>query len=541
LAAHDAAGGTLPAGLALDGRTLLLRIDDAGARYPITVDPFLQQGSKLTGGVGENYFGYAVALSADGNTALIGGPLTNDRVGAAWVFTRSGGAWSAQATLTASPPSAGADFGGSVALSADGNTALVGGSFPDYGTGGGAAWVFTRSGATWSQEGGVLTGGGGIGEPSFGSSVALSGDGSTALIGGPNDATGVGAAWVFTRTGSTWSQQAKLTAGDFEKGAGLFGSSVALSSDGNTALVGAPDNNGDLGAAWAFTRSGATWSQRAVAATLSGAPKFGGSVALSGDGQTALVGGSGAESGVGAAWVFTSTGSGWIEQGELMAGGEVGDGAFGSSVSLSTDGATALIGAPGDSNDVGAAWVFAASGSTWTQQGGTLAGSGQIDGPPNWGGFGLSVALSGDTGTALVGSPDDGNDGTGAAWVFSTAPPPPTTTPVTTPRHVPKPPRLGPVSVTIVSAGSVTLRALHPTLWVETRETKPADLRLTLGNARRQRLASWTHIARAGLQKLALLLPASVRHAGPGRYILTVSPTGTSRGPSATATVTIRG
>ena len=109
--------------------------------------------------------------------------------------------------------------------------------------------------ATWTQQGEKLTGGEEIGEGDFGYSVALSSDGNTALIGGPDDNEDVGAAWVFTRSGSTWSQQgAKLTGGG-ESGEGDFGVSVALSSEGSTALIGGPDDNDGVGAAWVVVNS----------------------------------------------------------------------------------------------------------------------------------------------------------------------------------------------------------------------------------------------------------------------------------------------
>ena len=116
--------------------------------------------------------------------------------------------------------------------------------------------MFTRSGSTWTQQESKLTGGGEIGAGFFGGGVALSSDGNTALIGGANDNGAVGAAWVFTRSGSTWTQQGVKLTGGGEIGAGFFGGGVALSSDGNTALIGAENDNGKVGAAWAFTRSG---------------------------------------------------------------------------------------------------------------------------------------------------------------------------------------------------------------------------------------------------------------------------------------------
>ena len=112
-----------------------------------------------------------------------------------------------------------------------------------------------RSEGSWSQQGAKLTGGGEVGRGLFGYSVALSADGNTALIGGRADNASVGAVWVFTRSGSTWEQFGpKLTAAD-ESGAGLFGGGVALSSDGTTALIGGPGDKSNVGAAWVFVNT----------------------------------------------------------------------------------------------------------------------------------------------------------------------------------------------------------------------------------------------------------------------------------------------
>ena len=149
-----------------------------------------------------------MALSGDGNTALIGGPVDSGDTGAAWVFTRSGGTWSQQGPKLA-PNDEGSGgfgfFGSSVALSKDGNTALIGG--PDGNIATGAAWVFVRSAGDWSQQGPKLTPTDASAPEMFGNSVSLSGDGNMALIGGPRDNLAVGAAWVFVRSGSAWTQQ----------------------------------------------------------------------------------------------------------------------------------------------------------------------------------------------------------------------------------------------------------------------------------------------------------------------------------------------
>jgi hypothetical protein len=431
LAASDGRGRALPSWLELHGRQVLLRVDVRGARYPLRIDPVLQPGkleqqAKLTG-TGESggaQLGFSVALSASGNTAIVGGPEDGGGAGAAWVFTRTGSTWTQQGEkLRGGEESGNGHFASAVRLSSDGNTALIGGA--NDGGGAGAAWVFTRTGSTWTQQGPKLTGTGESGGAHFGSSVALSGDGNTALIGGPEDSSFAGAAWMFTRTGTSWSQQgAKLTGGAEEMGLGDFGYSVALSSDGSTALIGAATDggsiaNGFVGASWVFARTGSTWSQQGPKLTSGangegGEPlgAFGSSVALSADGDTALIGAFGEGRFSGAAWAFSRSGKTWIRPGTKLTGvGETGAAYFGYGVALSSDGSHALVGGLEDNAKAGAAWAFTRSGPTWTQEKLTAT-------PPSTGaGFGYSVALSSDGATALIGGPEDSSK-VGAAWAF---------------------------------------------------------------------------------------------------------------------------
>jgi hypothetical protein len=440
LEALDATGHRLPAHIQIRNRTLQLRIDDTNARYPVRIDPFIQQGEKLTAKSGEEigagHFGESVALSADGQTALIGGAYDNKDVGAAWVFHHEGSTWTQQgAKLVAKSPEEIGEgfFGVSVALSSDGNTALIGGYGDNLGAG--AAWVFTRSGSTWTQQGEKLVAKSPeeIGAGHFGTSVALSPEGgNTALIGAPFDNTKVGAAWVFTRASEKWTQQgAKLVAKSPEEiGEGEFGNSVALDSEkGNIALIGGPFDNAHAGAAWVFTRASEAWTQQGaklVAKEEIGKGLFGESVALSAEKAstpTALIGGpnDGLEL-QGAAWAFTSSGSTWTQQGaKLVAKSpEAVEGSFGVSVALSSTGNTALIGGYGANLGAGAAWVFTRSSSIWTQRGDKLTGSGE-SGP---GSFGESVALSSTGETALIGGDGD-KENIGAAWVFANQAAPP--------------------------------------------------------------------------------------------------------------------
>jgi streptogramin lyase len=337
---------------------------------------FTQQGPKLvgTGSVGSAVVqGCSVALSADGNTAIVGGfGDNNGDTGAAWVFIRSGGVWTQQGAKLVGTGSVGTQVfqGSSVALSADGNTAIVGGNGDNGGVG--AVWVFTRSNGVWTQQGSKLVGTGYIINTGTmfvgqGSSVALSGDGNTAIVGGWGDNAGVGAAWVYTRSGGVWTQQGNKLVGTGAVGQAGQGA-VALSADGNTAMVGGGDDNGGVGAAWVFTQSNGIWTQQGSKLVGTGAVGQAGqgSVALSADGNTAIVGGYGDNSGpigsTGAAWVYTRNGDVWTQQGSKLVGTDaVGNADQGISVSLSSDGNTAIVGGEGDNTNIGAAWVFVPS------------------------------------------------------------------------------------------------------------------------------------------------------------------------------------
>jgi FG-GAP repeat len=433
LTATDARGRVLRSWIELDAGRALLKVDVDGARYPLRIDPLIQQGGKLTAKAGEESsaggFGISVALSGDGNTALVGAFGDADEAGAAWVFTRSGSTWTQQGKkLTANDETGGtgSEFGTSVALSADGNTALIGGP-ADNGEEG-AAWVFTRSGSTWTQQGKKLTAQAGEeAQGELGWSVALSSDGNTALVGAPADEGEVGAAWVFTRSGSTWTQQGKKLIANDEVGHAGYGFSVALSAEGNTALIGGITDEAEIegkttpaGAAWVLTRTGSTWTQQGKKLTANArtpAGQMGSSVALSADGNTALVGERHADGMLGAAWAFTRSGSAWAQQGgKLAAREETGEAQLGWSAALSADGNTALIGGPFDHEDAGAAWEFARSGGLWFQVADKLTANDEV----GEGFLGESVALSADGDTAVTGG--EGDNGFGAAWAFVNPP-----------------------------------------------------------------------------------------------------------------------
>ena len=268
---------------------------------------------------------------------------------------RSGGTWSQQGNkLVGSGPL----LGISVAISGDGKYNHL---REVYGGNTGAACVFTRSAGIWSQQGPELVGTGGD-DDGQGTSVNLSYDGNTAIIGGPASNIAEGAAWIFTRSGGVWTQEGNKLVGTGAVGAAAQGSAVSLSQDGNTALVGGPLDNMAVGAAWVFTRSAGTWSQQGSKLNGSNAPQsaVGSSVSLSGDGNTAILGGPELNSGQGAALVFRRNGVNWAQEGTNLVGtGNVGPAKQGQSVAISADGKTVVVGGPNDNTSGdGAAWVF---------------------------------------------------------------------------------------------------------------------------------------------------------------------------------------
>jgi len=292
--------------------------------------------------------GQTLGLSGDGNTLAVGayGEDSNatgvggngmdnsaSNAGAVYVFTRSSGAWSQQAYVKASNTEVNDQFGIALALSADGNTLSVGALEEDSNATGidgnqadntasvaGAVYVFARSSGVWSQQGYVKASNTGAGDR-FGQALGLSGDGNTLAVGAfaeDSNATGVdgngadntaptaGAVYVFTRSGTSWAQQAYVKASNAE-GNDRFGWTVSLSVDGNTLAVGAhiEDSNATgiggnqangganfAGAVYVFSLSSGSWSQQAYvkASNTDNLDHFGWTVSLSGDGSTLAVG-----------------------------------------------------------------------------------------------------------------------------------------------------------------------------------------------------------------------------------------------------------
>jgi len=485
------------------------------------------------GGALDGHTGQALAISDDGNTLAVGaqhessnargmGGNQNDdsayNAGAVYVFTRNGANWVQQAYVKASNTGSGDHFGSAVALSADGNTLAVAADWESSAATGvngnqgddsipqaGAVYEFTRNGTSWTQQAYIKasnTGTAGVGDvpgdgDQFGFSLALSDDGNTIAVGATsedsnvngingnqadNSASGAGAVYVFTRTGSAWSQQAYIksdsltaaTAGD------LFGYSVSLSANGSTLAVGAYDEGGSArtvngpvdamrngsGAGYVFVRSGSTWSREAYIKTWNaeGGDSWGVSIALSDDGNTLAMGSIDADclctgiihapsdvgatdqkanTSVGAAAVFARSGTAWAQQAYIKASNTGLEDWFAVRLAISGDGNTLAIGAAnedsagqginGRQNDdsaleAGAVYFFTRSAATWAQQAYVKGSNTEA-----FDEFGGTIALSRDGRTMVVGArgedgsargpngnqSDNSIDESGAAYVFT--------------------------------------------------------------------------------------------------------------------------
>lgn len=471
----------------------------------VTVADFLVSTDSLQDAVGfvkasntrpASRFGHSVAISADGSTLAVGSygessgatgingnqsDVTANASGAVYVFTRAAGAWEQQAYIKASNSEVHDRFGWSVALNADGSTLAVssylesggatgvGGNESDNGAfQSGAVYVFRRTGLTWAQQAYVKASNV---DPydNFGVELALSADGNTLAVGAMSEkssASGIngnqldnsmifaGAVYVFTRSGDAWTQQAYVKASNTRANS-KFGRALAISADGNTLAVGAPEESssavgigGDQlntgaplsGAVYVFLRNAGAWTQQAYlkASNTRGGDNFGRSVALSADGATLAVGAwgeSSASSGIngsqsgasapgsGAAYVFTRGGSAWSQQAYIKASNARAGSSFGISVSLSSDGSMLAVGADGEASgasgmngvqvdtsapDSGAAYMFSRVGTTWKQE--------TFVKPSNTRpsiGFGRSLAMSADGAVLAVGAAREASGSTG--------------------------------------------------------------------------------------------------------------------------------
>ena len=445
-------------------------------------------------------FGFSVALSGDGTTLAVGacnedssatgvnGDQTDNSAtdsGAVYIFSHNGSVWNQQAYIKTSNNDAGDLLGcyNTIALSNDGNTLAVSAIWEDSSATGvngdqadnsvtdsGAVYIFTRNGTDWSQQAYIKASNTGEVTDLFGMSVALSSDGNTLAVGTvyedssatgingdqtDNSATDSGAVYIFSRNGTIWGQQAYIKASNTEEG-DYFGGSVALSSDGNTLVVGAVGEdssatgvNGDQtdnlailsGAVYIFKRTGTLWAQLAYikASNPDYDDIFGSSVALSDDANTLAVGAfheasnatgingdqfNNSKSHSGAVYIFVCSNSVWSQQAYIKASNTGTSDSFGVSIALSGDGSLLAVGAPEEDSsatgingaqinnpgvfvaDSGAVYLFTRNGAAWNQKA-------YIKASNRGGWFGRSVSLSSDGNTLAVGADNENGGDTG--------------------------------------------------------------------------------------------------------------------------------
>lgn len=388
------------------------------------IPPFSSSVSLNSGMIpGNSTYGAAAAISADGNVAVIGAPDDNGSVGAVWVFTRTydtnpDGAWSQPQKIVANGMTGQGRFGRSVALSWDGKTLAVGSPFASQNAG--TIWIFNRVGATWTQIAALAAQG------SFwlGSSVAISADGDI-VLGGQVPATNQpgGTAWIFWLDDKgVWQSGVPLNLPASVANSG-FGLSVALSADGDIALVGAPRLQGGLGAVYAYSgdlsKTPPDWSapptQVPAPNDLPGPTGFGAAIALSADGATAVIGnyGNGLDLSANAMWIYTANDAGAWTQLQPKFGPF--NTPFGPSLAINAAGTLALV-SSWDDNYGTQGLLFAQSGSgNWAalpnKLSGTVSGMGDYVGS-------MSIALSADGHTPLLGSAGAGLNTPQGAWVF---------------------------------------------------------------------------------------------------------------------------
>ena len=496
---------------------MVVRMDAQSASAGLRQAAYIKASNPHMGdhfGNGGTLLGDSVALSGDGLTLAVGAPNEssgakgingnqNDTsiysAGAVYVFTRRNATspWAQQAYVKASTPQTGSEFGHVVSLSADGNTMAVSAYFEASASKGingkeadesipqaGAVYVFSRRGAAWTQQAYVKASNtgeagtdGNFGDgDQFGFSISLSDDGNTLAVGAnaedsnakgingnqeDNSMQSAGAAYIFVRSGTSWTQQAYVKAPNTTANV-QFGYSVALSADGNTFAVSAFDEGGasrvvvngpngpfpagrnGTGAIYVYTRSGTTWALQSYlkASNAEGGDSLGVIVSISDDGNT-VAGGildedcmstgvnpsnpcdndQKADTSVGAAVVFVRQGTQWAQQAFIKASNTGKEDWFGSRLQISGDGNTLAIAAQledsaaqgingkqddDSAQEAGAVYFFTRSGTSWAQKAYVKSSNDEA-----FDEFGSSVALSRDGRTLAVGARGEDSGATG--------------------------------------------------------------------------------------------------------------------------------
>ena len=369
-------------------------------------------------GTAYDYFGNSITI--DGDYAVIGAWKDGDNwsmSGSAYIFHKSGTSWTEQTKIIASDGAADDNFGYSVSISGD--YAVIGAwGDDDNGANSGSVYIFHRSGTTWTEQA-KITASDGAADDRFGCSISISGD--YAVIGaGYDDDNGAesGSAYIFHRSGTNWIEQAKITASDGATD-DRFGYSVSI--NGDYVVIGAhydDDSGSESGSAYIYYRSGTIWIEQAkiTASDAAAYDWFGYSVSVSGN-YTVI----GAhwdddnEANSGSAYIFHRSGTSWTQQAKITASDGAAEDEFGRSVSI--DGDYVVVGAchdDDDGTDSGSAYIFNRSGTSWIQQAKITASDGA-----DFDYFGCPVSICEDYALISAHYDDDNGEGSGSAYVYN--------------------------------------------------------------------------------------------------------------------------
>lgn len=356
-------------------------------------------------------FGTDVAISGDGNRCIVGAPYANGSAttsGKVYIFTRSGTTWSLENGFVPGTPENSGRAGTAVSIDETGTRVAIASMYYPGGGSIGRVYIYLRTGTSWGLEA-TLTG---IGTGDyFGSDICINGLGDRLVIGAyGRDANGSdsGSSYIYKRTGTTWSQELVWSPSD-NVSLDYFGCSVSIDYSGTRAIIGSylsdPGGVAAAGSAYVIVRSGSTWTQEAklTASDKAVGARFGISCSINNDGTRCVIGTYQATvdsfSACGKAYIFVRSGSTWNQQAKLVANDAYFNSYFGNSVDISGDGSICVVTSYNKNNSTGQAYIFIRSGTNWSQSQGLIAGDGSTNDN-----FGYSCSISTNGSRIIIGS-----------------------------------------------------------------------------------------------------------------------------------------
>ena len=362
-------------------------------------------------------FGYSVSINTDGTRVAIGAiysdPGSIINAGAVYIFFKSGLSWIQEAKLSASDKAINDSFGLSVCINSDATRLVVGSENADSASiDSGKAYIFLRTGTSWAQEA-ILMASDKSATDRFGFAVTIDDAANRCMVSAPSRGSAQGGVYVFTRSGTTWSEEAIINA-DYPHPNSYFGHSISVDSTGTRIAIGAighflSSSNVVQGKVFVYIRSGKVWTleQGFTSSDGTGGDRFGTSVSINSSGTRIAIGASYAEVGIinlaGKVYIFTRSGSSWSEEAILTASDKAVNNYFGHSVSINDDGTRVVIGSPSAAADgisnVGKGYIFTRSGTSWSEGGVNIPITKAVNDQ-----FGHAVSISKNGSTVAVGA-----------------------------------------------------------------------------------------------------------------------------------------